>query len=438
MARALAEAFAGGAPTLTVAALVALLERAFREIAPVKTLSLVRPVGTDRCSVLDFRSVSVPVPRVLGAEPLTLTALLADDQRLEPKAQSWLELAACLIAVWLRAQGGVASLPSSKDGEGPGLGTANDGLIGSSDVMAALRERVCRFAPTDGAVLILGESGTGKELIARAIHRHGRRAHGAFLPVSCASLVSSLLEAEFFGIEEGTATGVKARKGKFELARGGTLFLDEVGDLSRKGQASLLRVLQERTFEPVGGHRTLSVDVRLVAATNRPLTNPARFRPELYYRLCVLPIHVPPLRERGRDVLELAEAFLNDDWRGWRWQIEPAAVQAFLGCPWPGNVRQLQSLLRLIQADADIPLVTLDMVRGALAAVGLAGDASTAAADLMTMRMARARHTLNVLQAHGGNKTRAAAALRISVPTLRAHLRPLEGDRTRILRRRAA
>ena len=213
--------------------------------------------------------------------------------------------------------------------------------------------------------------------------------------------------------------------------------MDEIADLSAKGQAGLLRVLQERAYEPVGGHRTINVDVRIVAATNRPVTGTTKFRSELYYRLCGLPLYVPPLRERGRDVLELAQAFLDDDWRGWRWRIEPDAAQVLLDCDSPGNVRQLQSLARLIQADADAAVLDLALVQSAFGALGISLHASPAA-PVMTMKVTKALHALTVLQACGGNKTRAAATLGISLPTLRAHLRELETHSVAQKRRRAA
>jgi transcriptional regulator with AAA-type ATPase domain len=438
MAAAITEVLARGGPPLTIPTLLSLLERVLRQRVPVTSLTLTRPTRSERGTVLGCQAVTLPVPQAPGPAPLALTARLGDHLPLDRETLGWFEMAACLVGVWLRAPGDALVGPPLTPGGPAIVGTTDDGLIGSSGVMAALRQRVCRFAQADAAVLILGESGTGKELVARALHRHSRRSGGPFLAVSCASLVTSLLEPEFFGIEAGTATDVKARQGKFELARGGTLFLDEIGDLSRKGQASLLRVLQERSLEPVGGHRTVSVDVRIVAATNRALVGTSRFRPELYFRLCVLPVHVPPLRARGRDVLELAQAFLDDDSRGWRWGIEPDAADALLDCDWPGNVRQLQSLVHLIQAEADRPVVDLALVQSAFGAMSFTPRARSAAAPMMTLKRSRALHALKVLQACGGNKTRAAGALGISTPTLRAHLRDLDAAEPAPTRRRAA
>ena len=184
-------------------------------------------------------------------------------------------------------------------------------MIGSSPVMEALREQVARVASTDFTVLIEGESGTGKELVARQIHEMSRRRQGPFVAVNCAAVVETLIEAELFGIEERTATGVRGRRGKFEHADGGTLFLDEVSDLSPAAQAKLLRVVQDVAVERVGSTGTKRVNTRIVVATNRPLATmvqQGQFRSDLYFRLGGVEVHLPPLRARRDDVLELARA----------------------------------------------------------------------------------------------------------------------------------
>src|SRR5580704_7702845 len=197
------------------------------------------------------------------------------------------------------------------------VGVPKDGaapLIGSSFVMCTLRERIERVAPTDFTILIEGESGTGKELVARLIHDISPRRHGPFVALNCAALVESLLEAELFGIEDRTATGVRGRKGKFEHADGGTLFLDEVSDLSLSAQAKLLRAIQDLSVERVGGSGTHRVDIRIVAATNRSLLGLVErrlFRPDLYYRLSGVDIRVPALRERRADIIEIGRYFLE-------------------------------------------------------------------------------------------------------------------------------
>jgi len=216
--------------------------------------------------------------------------------------------------------------------------------------MNRLLDMVEKVAPTRASVLICGESGTGKELVARAIHQASLRAEGPFVAINCAALADTLLESELFGHERGAFTGADRMKpGRFELAAGGTLFLDEVGELSPAVQAKLLRVLQEREFQRVGGTVTLRADVRLIAATNKDLVKEVeagRFRDDLYYRLNVFAVHLPPLRERGEDVLLLADHFV----RTLAARMAKADVglsrdarEALLGHNWPGNIRELQN-----------------------------------------------------------------------------------------------
>jgi two-component system response regulator HydG len=227
------------------------------------------------------------------------------------------------------------------------------GLVGESEAIRRLREQVLRVAPTDATVLILGESGTGKELVARALHDASRRRDGPFVSVSCAALPEGLLESELFGHEKGAFTGAIRRKvGRFELAHGGTLFLDEVGDVPPGLQVKLLRVLQERRFERVGGEETIEVDVRLVSATNRDLRArmaEGHFREDLYYRLAIVPIALPPLRERPEDVEILARHFLekHSGRIGRRLSgFEPEALALLRRQSWPGNVRELENAVQ--------------------------------------------------------------------------------------------
>ena len=223
-------------------------------------------------------------------------------------------------------------------------------LIGNSGAMQAVYDLIAQVSGSDATVLIRGESGTGKELVAHAIHYSSRRAAKPFIKVNCAALPETVIESELFGHEKGAFTGaVSARKGRFELADGGTLFLDEVGDLSTGLQIKLLRVLQEREFERVGGASTLKVDVRLIAATNvelEKLIASGRFRQDLYYRLNVFPIQIPPLRERKTDILQLADFFVEKYGRANQKQvrrISTPAIDMLMSYHWPGNVRELEN-----------------------------------------------------------------------------------------------
>ena len=241
-----------------------------------------------------------------------------------------LETAASLAGLLLDAQTARAA-PAITDNQRQWRWRRAADWIESGD--AGLRERVERVATTDFTVLIEGESGTGKELVARQIHELSRRRQGPFVAINCAALVETLIEAELFGIEERTATGVKGRRGKFEHADGGTLFLDEVSELSMAAQAKLLRAIQDLMVERVGGNGSRRVDTRIVAATNRPLATLAEkglFRPDLYYRLSGVDVRVPALRQRKEDILELAYYFLSRHGGRGRLSISAAAADALL------------------------------------------------------------------------------------------------------------
>jgi PAS domain S-box-containing protein len=225
-------------------------------------------------------------------------------------------------------------------------------IVGTSSALQGVLSRLVKVAPTDSSVLVSGETGTGKELVARAIHKRSRRAQRPFVSVNCAALAPSLISSELFGHEKGAFTGALQRRlGRFELANGGTIFLDEIGDLPLDTQVALLRVLQEREFERVGGTQPVKVDVRVIAATNRDLeaaVADGTFRPDLYYRLNVFPIQVPPLRERQDDVLLLLEYFVHRFARkmGKHFKrIDKRTVELFRSYPWPGNIRELQNVV---------------------------------------------------------------------------------------------
>ncbi|MFQ6094221.1 MAG: sigma-54-dependent transcriptional regulator, partial [bacterium] len=223
-----------------------------------------------------------------------------------------------------------------------------DNIIGRSAVMEEVFRLAGRVAQSEATVLILGESGTGKELVARAIHYNSPRRKKRFVPVNCASIPANLMESELFGYVKGAFTGaLKDKKGRFELAHGGTIFLDEVGDLRADLQAKLLRFLQEREFERVGGAETIKVDVRIIAATNKDLEKlirEERFREDLYYRLSVVPILLPPLRERKEDIALLVDHFLNKYGNERSFTINERAMKVLAEYDWPGNVRELENV----------------------------------------------------------------------------------------------
>src|SRR5208337_2349917 len=227
-----------------------------------------------------------------------------------------------------------------------------EGIVGSSLALRAVLDQVRLVAATDATVLIGGETGTGKELIARAIHTHSDRRKRPFVKVNCASIPAELLESELFGHEKGSFTGAIAQRiGRFEAAHGGTLFLDEIGELPLHLQSKLLRAVQEQEFERVGGNRTIQVDVRIVAATNRDLkalVEENRFRADLYYRLAVFPLTVPPLRERREDIAVLTRYFVQKHACRMERNIESIptyALEALTNYGWPGNIRELQNVI---------------------------------------------------------------------------------------------
>jgi two-component system nitrogen regulation response regulator NtrX len=235
-------------------------------------------------------------------------------------------------------------------------------MVGESPAMQRLRAEISQAAPSNGRALIFGENGTGKELVARAIHAESHRARSPFVEVNCAAIPEELIESELFGHVRGAFTGaLAARKGKFELADGGTLFLDEIGDMSLKTQAKVLRALQEQRIEPVGGAGSVGVDVRVIAATNKDLAEQIRrgaFREDLYFRLNVIPFHVPPLRERREDIPLLARHFVQilSAEHGRRPKaLAPEALDALARLPWPGNVRELRNIIErlVIMAPGD-------------------------------------------------------------------------------------
>ncbi len=295
-------------------------------------------------------------------------------------------------------------------------------IIGSSPQMQEIFAAVRKVAATDVPVLITGESGTGKELIANAIHNLSRRKSGPFIAINCGAIPDTLLESELFGHEKGSFTGASTqRKGKLEYAHGGTLFLDEIGDLIPELQVKILRFLQEKAIERVGGRQLISVDSRVIAATNQNLeaeVKANRFREDLYYRLAVVKMALPPLRERGGDVIQLAEhlvlAFSKELKRQPK-KFSKMALEAIRRHDWPGNVRELQNRVKRALVLADGPSIgpaelELEMPNG---------SSGSAASTLKEAKEALERDILvNALRDNNGNISKTAKALGISRPTL--------------------
>jgi len=296
-------------------------------------------------------------------------------------------------------------------------------LVGHSRAMKPVFELIAQVADTESVVLIRGESGTGKELVANAIHSRSGRANAPFVKVNCAALSESLLESELFGHEEGAFTGATRQKpGRFELADGGTLFLDEVSELSPATQAKLLRVLQNYEFERLGGTETIRADVRVIAATNADLEDrvrEGRFRQDLYFRLNVVPMFLPPLRERPEDVPLLVHTFIRrfaERNRKEVGDITPAALQRLVACSWPGNVRELENCIERMVVTANKRVLDVDNLPPEILPEGepLAGSFPVG----LTMKQIEERAIRETLAATDGSRKEAARMLGIGLRTL--------------------
>jgi nitrogen regulation protein NR(I) len=327
-------------------------------------------------------------------------------------------------------------------------------LVGQSPAIRQIYGVVEKVANTPSTVLISGESGTGKELIARALHENSARHAGPFIKINCAAIPKTLMESELFGYDKGAFTGaVGAKPGRFELAHGGTLFLDEIGEIPVEMQVKLLRVLQESEFERVGGIKTIKVDVRLVTATNRDLlaeVGAGAFREDLFYRLNVVPIHIPPLRERHEDIPLLADHFIakfNDRLKKEITAITPEAIERLVAYQWPGNIRELENLMERTMLFCEGPEIRVSdlppEVAGAPVAAGSAPTAPAPGAGAPGEEAARpAPESLKeavraetervereliqrALDATAGNVTQAARKLKISRKSLQTKMKEL-------------
>jgi DNA-binding NtrC family response regulator len=311
-----------------------------------------------------------------------------------------------------------------------------EGLLGQSAAMRKVYDLVERVAETDASVLITGESGTGKELVARALHGRSPRGAGPFVALNCAAMPENLLESELFGHSKGAFTDARsARKGLFVEASGGVIFLDEIGELPMPLQPKLLRALQERKVRPVGGNGEVAFDVRIVAATNRDLelmVEEQRFRDDLYYRINVIHVALPPLRARGNDILLVAQHFVEHYARTFRKNvvgISAAAAERMLAYQWPGNVRELQNCIERAVALSRLEEIVIDDLPEKLQGWTPPATSSARAGDaaepdgLLPLDEVERRHILRALEVHGGNRGLAADALGIDRKTLYRKLR---------------
>jgi two-component system response regulator HydG len=304
-------------------------------------------------------------------------------------------------------------------------------IIGRSAKMIALLEMLAMVAPSDATVLIMGESGTGKEVAANAIHQNSPRAGQPFIKVSCAALPETLLESELFGHEKGAFTGaVSRREGRFHLAHRGTIFLDEVGEMSPALQTKLLRVLQEKEFEPLGGARTVKVDIRVIAATNKDLikeVKEGRFREDLYYRLNVVPITMPPLRERKEDIPPLADHFLavyREKNRKPLKGISGRALDLLVRYDWPGNIRELENCIERAVIMAREEMITVADFPPQIQRLSGEGEKEGPAIPYgMSLAEMEKKLIVKTLAETGGNRTRAAEILGINRRTLQNKLK---------------
>ncbi len=403
---------------------LALLERGGVDVI----ISDVRMPGMDGLTLLRRSSATWPdIPVVLltahGTIPLAVEAMKAGAHDFLSKPFEREEVLFVVRKALLAAEHAAGAASE---------GGATQALLGQSPALREVQDRIRRAAGSAATVLIRGETGSGKELVARAIHDASARSARPFVKLNCAALPETLLESELFGHEKGAFTGAASRKpGRVELAEGGTLFLDEIGDVPAATQVKLLRVLQERELERLGGTSTLRVDVRFIAATHRDLEqllNEAKFREDLFYRLNVIPIDVPPLRARPDDIALLARHFLAASARanGKALSLEPSALTPLCEQAWPGNVRQLENFVERLVVFSDGPLLSKSDVQRELArdaarqrVAPAARGAAIRAVGLDEQRRQTERRAIEeALTRAGDNRALAARLLGISRRTL--------------------
>jgi DNA-binding NtrC family response regulator len=306
-------------------------------------------------------------------------------------------------------------------------------LIGYSDVMKRVFEVIEKVSNSDSTVVIYGESGTGKELVARAIHYNSDRGQSPLIPVNCGAIPEELLESELFGHEKGAFTGaIRNRMGRFELAQEGTIFLDEIADMSPSLQVKLLRVIQERQFERIGGVKTIEANVRIIAATNQDLEQAViekKFREDLFYRINVIPIYIPPLRERGTDILILSDYFLkkfNESKRKNVTGLSPGVIDIFRSYSWPGNVRELENIIEMLVVMIEEGEISVEDLPNRLRQVETNGETISSSVNVpdgglnfndMVERFEK-NLLLTALKKTGGVKNRAAKLLNLNRTTL--------------------
>jgi two-component system nitrogen regulation response regulator GlnG len=341
---------------------------------------------------------------VMSAQNTLLTAVSAAEHGAFdylPKPFDLAELAGLVERALATGKEKAREKPAARAGETPKLP-----LIGRSPAMQEIYRTLARLMGTDLTVIILGESGTGKELVARALHRYGRRRDGPFVAINMAAIPRELIESELFGHEKGAFTGAHQQtEGRFAQADGGTLFLDEIGDMPFEAQTRLLRVLQEGEFTTVGGRRPVTTDVRIIAATNRDLgalVAAGKFREDLYYRLNVVPLRLPPLRDRKEDIPELARHFLqkaHEEGLPLK-SIDDGALKALAAHHWPGNVRELENMMRRLVVLHGDEVIGAGMVKAALSS---ASPAAAAVANGDSLGEAVERHLARYFERHDGD-----------------------------------